>query len=66
MRRKECINADWTFVKEDCGAEKAGLAKGTPINLPYTWNGTDGQDGGGDYLRAAFWFVKKFSKPEFN
>lgn len=63
MRRITNINDNWTFVKNDVGAKNAALAGGDKINLPFTWNGKDGQDGGGDYLRTACWFVKKFGKP---
>lgn len=59
MRTTENINADWLFVKKDCGIDLLNSADGEALDLPFTWNGTDGQDGGGDYLRAAFWFVKK-------
>lgn len=60
------INRDWNFIKSDCGAEAAAKKEGKKLDLPYTWNGKDGQDGGGDYLRGAFWFVHKFKKPEFS
>lgn len=65
MRKYENINGDWLFIKKDCGAVAAAGAEGEKINVPFTWNGTDGQDGGGDYLRAAFWFVKRLQKPAF-
>ena len=56
MRKIQCINQDWLFEGKNGGEQ---------IDLPYTWNGIDGQDGGGDYFRGAFNFVKKFAKPEF-
>lgn len=65
MRTITNINGGWTFVRSDEGAEEAARSAGERVNLPYTWNGTDGQDGGNDYLRAAFWFVKKFAKPAY-
>jgi hypothetical protein len=65
MRKILNINDDWLFVKKECDEATAEKSDGEKINLPYTWNGIDGQDGGGDYLRAAFWFVKKFAKPNF-
>ena len=43
------INRDWNFIKSDCGAEAAAKKEGKKLDLPYTWNGKDGQDGGGDY-----------------
>lgn len=65
MRKYENINGGWLFIKSDCGIDGIKHAEGETLDLPFTWNGTDGQDGGGDYLRAAFWFVKKFNKPAF-
>ena len=34
------------------------------VNIPHTWNGIDGQDGGDDYLRTACTYVKHFVKPD--
>ena len=44
--------------------EEAETAKGETINIPFTWNNIDGQDGGNDYVRAAYVFIKKFPRPE--
>lgn len=65
MRKTLNINESWEFIKKDISPEQAAAASGEKLDLPFTWNGTDGQDGGNDYVRGAFWFVKKFSKPEF-
>ncbi len=63
MRRIININDGWKFVKEDVGAEQAAGAPGERVNVPHTWNGTDGQDGGDDYLRTRCWYVKEFDAP---
>ena len=34
------------------------------VDLPHTWNGTDGQDGGDDYKRCPCTYTKNFAKPE--
>lgn len=58
MREKININADWVFIKENITLEKVPNHAGEPINLPHTWNGQDGQDGGGDYYRGRCWYRK--------
>lgn len=62
MRKTKTVNGGWLFIKSDCGIDKVAGADGETLDLPFTWNGTDGQDGGGDYLRAAFWFTKKLGE----
>ncbi len=31
------------------------------LSLPHTWNGIDGQDGGGDYTRCAAWYLRELN-----
>ena len=54
MRRTININNDWQFFKCDCPdlIEK--------VDVPHTWNGLDGQDGGGDYWRGECIYKKNF------
>lgn len=59
MRKTTRINDNWTVYPEGKTA-----ADGTTLDLPYTWNGVDGQDGGGDYLRAAFVFERELVRPD--
>lgn len=66
MRKIININENWEFIKKNLSPEDAATASGDKINIPYTWNGRDGQDGGDDYARGAFWFVKKFLKPRLD
>ena len=56
---KQNWNQNWLFAKEitdDTAWEK--------IDLPHTWNGTDGQDGGNNYHRGTCFYKKTLSKSE--
>lgn len=55
MRNIININKNWTFTKEGVKTE---------VNLPHTWNGTDGQDGGNDYYRGRCIYEKTLLKNE--
>ena len=64
MRIVKSFNSDWYFLKdrEDIPSEiPEGAQK---LALPHTWNGEDGQDGGGDYLRARCLYMKRFLRDE--
>lgn len=37
----------------------------TAVELPHTWNGKDGQDGGNDYWRGTLKYDNHFARPEF-
>lgn len=52
------INEDWTFLSMD-GVE-------TTADLPHTWNGRDGQDGGDDYRRETCRYRRIFDMPRFD
>lgn len=65
MRERININENWSFFKEDVGLQAAQTGGGAAVDIPYTWNGTDGQDGGNDYMRGTCWFVKNFQQPAF-
>jgi beta-galactosidase len=56
MRQVENFNNDWLFTKPGCKVER--------LNLPHTWNGTDGQDGGNDYYRGVCTYAKAFIVPK--
>ena len=65
MRNKICINQGWQF-KKNCDNPNATVADDfINIDLPYTWNGDDGQDGGSDYFRGKGLFVKNINIDEF-
>lgn len=53
MRNIKNINENWVLVKEN---EKS------TVNLPHTWNGIDGQDGGNDYYRGKCTYIKEIAK----
>lgn len=54
---KTNINLGWEFFKDLAAA-------GEKVDLPHTWNGKDGQDGGNDYYRGTCWYKKTISKAE--
>ena len=64
MRITKNINAEWLFSKSATSAPAALPADWEKINLPYTWNGNDGQDGGNDYYRGTCFFAKSISADE--
>ena len=55
MRKTTILNADWLFRYHD-GSESR-------LDLPHTWNASDGQDGGGDYWRGTCVYEKTFPMP---
>lgn len=57
MRQTILFNNDWLFQMP--GEEPL------KINLPHTWNGIDGQDGGDNYKRCKCTYTKTFKKPTF-
>ncbi len=64
MRNILNLNANWQFAKNvpNFPAEKPEVFEA--VNLPHTWNATDGQDGGNDYFRGSCLYQKKLIKAE--
>ena len=62
MRKIISLNEGWQFSK-DCAATSHN-ENVISVNLPHTWNATDGQDGGNDYFRGACLYTKKLVKSE--
>jgi beta-galactosidase len=58
MRKIINLNRDWIFKKNNSEAET--------VNIPHTWNGYDGQDGGNDYFRGECSYQKTFDAPKFD
>ena len=64
MRTVTNINKNWNVLL-DVKALPEKDAKGWfNVDLPYTWNGKDGQDGGNDYLRCISCFKRALTKEE--
>ena len=55
MRTIVNLNSNWLFVKN---TTDISLGEGVEVNLPHTWNATDGQDGGNDYFRGSCLYKK--------
>ena len=64
MRQIININDSWAFSKEIAEAPIAYPAEATVVNLPHTWNATDGQDGGNDYYRGTCYYVKEIKRTD--
>ena len=64
MRNIKVINQDWAFAKKITSAPASIPAEWEKLNLPYTWNGKDGQDGGNDYFRGTCAFAKTLTAAE--
>ena len=58
MRRIEKLMQGWSFTGCDGNRQT--------VNLPHTWNGKDGQDGGNDYYRGTCAYDNTFAKPKFD
>ncbi len=64
MRNIKVINSGWLFSKDAKSAPTTLPADWEALNLPYTWNGKDGQDGGNDYYRGTCYFAKSLKADE--
>lgn len=53
MRETKSVNLGWSFTKQ---------GETVTVNLPHTWNGKDGQDGGNDYYRGTCVYEKELKK----
>ncbi len=57
MRIDISLNDNWIFTGPD--------GKACEVNIPHTWNGKDGQDGGNDYQRGTCCYRKQLPCPDF-
>ncbi len=64
MRNIKVINSNWLFSKNAKSAPATLPADWEALNLPFTWNGKDGQDGGNDYYRGTCYFAKEIKADE--
>lgn len=65
MRKIKVINDNWFFSKNIKSVPSSVPTDCEQLNLPYTWNGDDGQDGGNDYYRGKCCFIKELPASEF-
>lgn len=63
MRTVMNLNHKWAFSKETQDPGQMPRVKYW-VNLPHTWNAIDGQDGGGDYERGRFWYMKEIDRED--
>ena len=65
---KKNINTGWQFTKDVIPVQEGTsvLRQGSweNVDLPHTWNGEDGQDGGNDYHRGTCLYAKKITRAE--
>ena len=66
MRNIKVINENWYFSSVANTVPTTLPADWEALNLPHTWNGTDGQDGGGDYMRKACYYAKEIPAADLN
>lgn len=61
-RRKIHINSDWKFREQILTNAPAVVDyddhEWSTVSIPHSWNSSDAQDGGGDYLRTVCWYRK--------
>ncbi len=60
-------NQGWQFSKEEKKVTEASVmnqGSWDVVELPHTWNGIDGQDGGNDYYRGTCYYAKRIKKAE--
>ena len=58
MRTRRSLNKSWLFSLSAGEIPAALPADWQHIDLPHTWNGIDGQDGGNDYYRGTGYYAK--------
>ncbi len=61
MRQIQKMNENWYFSKEAKAVPATLPTDWEALNLPHTWNGKDGQDGGNDYYRGVCYYAKQLS-----
>lgn len=64
MRTITTINNAWRFAKEASVIPRTLPEDWLPVDLPHTWNGKDGQDGGNDYYRGTCCYARLLRKEE--
>ncbi|MBQ3504799.1 MAG: glycoside hydrolase family 2 protein [Oscillospiraceae bacterium] len=59
MRTVINLNPGWLFAKGESQIPAALPQEWEGVNLPHSWNATDGQDGGADYFRGTCLYCKQ-------
>ena len=62
MRTIVNINRKWAFTKQAAAVPTELPTLWDWVNLPHSWNGIDGQDGGNDYHRGTCYYAKDIQK----
>ncbi len=62
MRERINIGRGWSFRKGETLPPSRILPEWDVVNIPHTYNGIDGQDGGGDYYRGRAVYIKRIRK----
>ncbi|NDV46619.1 DUF4982 domain-containing protein [Paludibacter sp. 221] len=62
-RKKIDFNSSWKFkssiTNDTPAATSYNDASWEVVNIPHTWNATDAEDGGNNYLKTASWYRKQ-------
>ena len=64
MREIKNINKGWYFSDKATAVPSSLPTDWSALDLPHTWNGTDGQDGGNDYYRGKCFYSKEITKDQ--
>ncbi len=64
MRTTISLNRKWAFRKNVASPPEAMPRDWDYVNLPHTWNGIDGQDGGGDFWRGTACYVRELARED--
>lgn len=64
MRQILSLNRKWAFSKAATAAPERMPEDWVFVNLPHTWNGIDGQDGGNDFYRGTCWYARELSRSD--
>lgn len=66
VRSVEVFNDGWALAPVEADGVvdwEALAATAVPVTLPHTWNAVDGQDGGNDYRRGRFAYLRRMPTP---
>lgn len=66
MRKITNINSGWLFSKDAEKVPNVLPDNWQEVDLPHTWNGDDGQDGGNDYYRGTCYYAKELDGSLFD